>query len=126
MSLWQTVLVVVEIFVFLAYLMVLLHIVADLFRDTQLGGVARAVWIVFLIAVPVLTALIYLVARGRGMSERQGAAAVAARQRTDDYIREVAGWSPSREVAVAKELLDAGAITPAEFERLKARALAAA
>lgn len=126
MNFWQTALVVVEIFVFVAYLMVLLHIVADLFRDTRLGGVARALWIVFLIGVPVLTALVYLVARGRGMSERQGAAVVAARQRTDDYVRDVAGWSPSQEVAAAKQLLDAGTITPAEFERLKARALAAA
>ncbi len=126
MTFWQSVLLVAEIFVFVAYLMVLLHIVADLFRDARLGGLARVVWIVLLIALPVLTALVYLVARGQGMSERQLAAASAARQRTDDYIREVGGWSPSQEVMAAKQLLDSGAITAAEFERLKARALAAA
>jgi hypothetical protein len=114
---------VIEIFFFVAYLIVLFHIVVDLFRDRELGGWAKAIWLIFLFFLPFLTAIVYLIARGGGMAERQVMAAQRAKADTDAYIRQVAGQSPAAQIAEAKALLDAGTITREEFERLKARAL---
>jgi type VI protein secretion system component VasK len=117
------------------YLMVLFWIFADLFRDDELGGWAKAGWIILLILFPFLAALIYVIARGKGMAERQYARQAEAQARTDDYIRSVASEqrpssvsahaasSPADEISKARALLDSGAITQDEFESLKARAL---
>lgn len=111
-------------FVFVAYLVVLFSIVGDIFRDRTLKGWMKAVWIVFLVFVPFLTALVYLIARGQGMAERQAKGAEEARSSAEEYIRSVAGTSPTEEITRAKALLDDGAITDAEFESLKAKVLA--
>ncbi|WP_251152402.1 SHOCT domain-containing protein [Cellulosimicrobium sp. Marseille-Q4280] len=124
MDFWDFFWLLVWSFFFIAYLIVLFQIVADLFRDRDLSGWWKAVWIIFLIFLPVLTALVYLIARGRGMAERQVEAVTQAKQDTDSYIRKVAGSSPTDEIANAKALLDSGAITPEEFAHLKAKALA--
>ncbi len=105
------------------YLMVLFQIISDVFRDSSLGGGAKAVWLFALIFFPVLTALIYLVARGGGMSERQLASVNANRAATESYIRSVAATDATAQIASAKSLLDSGAITATEFEQLKASAL---
>ncbi|WP_382304734.1 SHOCT domain-containing protein [Herbiconiux sp. UC225_62] len=110
-------------FVFIAYLMALFAIIGDLFRDRELSGWWKAVWIIFLIFVPFLTALVYLIARGRGMAERQNKEVKQAQTAADDYIRNVAGSSASDEIAKAKALLDAGTITQDEYNLLKAKAL---
>ena len=113
------------IFAWIAYLLVLFQILVDLFwRDHKTSGWVKAIWVVFLIVFPWLTALIYLIARGKGMTERAREAAAAAKQETDTYIREAAGRSPAQEIADAKALLEAGTITQAEFDSLKAKALA--
>ncbi|MET4158967.1 SHOCT domain-containing protein [Agromyces sp. PvR057] len=114
------------IFVFIAYLMILFSIVGDLFRDQKLNGWWKAVWIIFLIFVPFLTALIYLIARGQGMAERSQREARQVQAATDDYIRQTAGSASSAadEIAKAKALLDSGAITAEEFAHLKSKALA--
>ncbi|HEY0188666.1 MAG TPA: SHOCT domain-containing protein [Cellulomonas sp.] len=125
MSFWESFWLVIEIFLFFAYLMVLFHIVTDLFRDRALSGIAKAVWVVFLIFFPVLTAIAYLIVRGQGMSERDQGAAARAQQGAEQYIRTVAGSSPAQDIATAHQLLQAGAIDAAEYERLKAKALAA-
>ena len=109
------------IFVFIVYLFAVFAIIGDLFRDRKQSGFAKALWIIFLVFVPFLTALIYLIARGGGMAERQQAAAKAAQQQADDYIRNVAGSSPADEIAKAKALLDAGTISSAEFDAIKAK-----
>jgi len=113
-------------FVFIAYLMVLFAIIGDLFRDHKLSGWWKAVWIIFLIFVPFLTALIYLIARGRGMAERSQREAKQYQAATDAYIRQTAGSaaSPSDEIAKAKALLDAGTISQQEYDQLKTKALA--
>lgn len=111
-------------FFFIAYLMVLFQVVADLFRDSALSGWWKAVWILFLLFLPVLTALVYLIARGKGMAERQQAAVLRAKADTDSYIRDVATVAPADQIASAKTLLDAGTITEAEYSILKAKALA--
>jgi hypothetical protein len=112
-------------FVFVFYLMVLFQILGDLFRDKDLSGWLKALWVIALIVVPFLSALIYLIARGRGMAERQAGAMRRAQESTDSYIQEVAGrTSPADQIATAKGLLDNGTINQAEFDRLKATALA--
>lgn len=110
-------------FAFVAYLFALFAIISDLFRDHKLNGWWKAVWIIFLIFVPFLTALVYLIARGPGMAERSQREARQMQSATDDYIRQVANSSPADEIAKAKALLDSGAITQQEFDHLKARAL---
>ncbi|MET0788746.1 MAG: SHOCT domain-containing protein [Cellulomonas sp.] len=111
-------------FLFFAYLVILFQIIGDLFRDHALSGWWKALWIIGLIVLPFLTALIYIIARGRGMAERQVQAVQQAKSDTDTYIREVAGKSPAEHIADAKALLDAGTIDEAEFAQLKAKALA--
>ncbi|HEU4909212.1 MAG TPA: SHOCT domain-containing protein [Propionibacteriaceae bacterium] len=112
-------------FFFVCYLMVLFQIIADLFRDRDLSGWWKALWIIFLIFFPFLAAVIYLIARGRGMAERQSGEMRRAQVATDQYIQTVAARSnPAEQIASAKNLLDSGAITQEEFETLKAKALA--
>lgn len=123
MDFWDFFWLMIYSFFFLAYLMVLFQIVADLVRDKELSGWWKALWMVFLIFLPVLTAFVYLIARGRGMARRQGEAVTEARRDTENYIRDVATAAPADQIASAKTLLDAGTITPAEFERLKTKAL---
>jgi hypothetical protein len=121
---WDIVWLILSTFVFVAYLLVLFQILIDLFRDHELGGGFKALWIIGLIFLPVMTALVYIVARGRGMAERQRAAVQRAKSDADAYIKEVAGKSPADQIAQAKSLLDAGTINTDEFARLKAKALA--
>lgn len=111
-------------FAFVMYLIVLFQIVADLFRDKELSGWFKALWLIGLIIFPFLVALIYIIARGRSMGQREAARLVQARAETDTYIREVAGTSPTADIAAAKALLDAGTIDEGEFAQLKAKALA--
>ena len=118
--LWST----IVIFAFIAYLMILFNILTDLFwRDHKTSGFIKAIWVIFLILLPYLTALVYLIVRGNGMATRAREAAATAKQQTDDYIKHAAGRSPAQEIADAKGLLDTGAITQAEFDALKAKAL---
>ncbi len=109
-------------FAFIAYLFALFAIIADLFRDHKLNGWFKAIWIIFLVFVPFITALIYLIARGRGMAERSNRDARQADAAAQKYIRDAAGaTSAADEIAKAKTLLDSGAITPEEYQSLKAR-----
>ncbi|MFV0432775.1 MAG: PLDc N-terminal domain-containing protein [Leucobacter sp.] len=124
-TIWDTIWWFLTIFVFVAYLMALFSIIGDLFRDRKMNGFVKALWLLFLIFVPFLTALAYLIFRGNGMGERAAAQAQAAQQQTEAYIRSVTGdATPAAEIARAKALLDSGAITAEEFAALKRAALA--
>ena len=120
---WDLIWLIVSTFVFIAYLLVLFQIVADLFRNTEMAGWAKALWIIGLIFVPMLTAVVYIIANGGDMAKRQREAIERARSDTDAYIRHVAGKSPTEQITEAKTLLDAGTINAEEFARLKAKAL---
>jgi hypothetical protein len=116
-------------FIWIAAIMVWFRCVFDLFRDRSLSGWAKAGWTILLIFVPWLGALIYLIARGRGMTERQMAEMEQVQAQQQQYIRQVAagtpqGANPADQIASAKALLDSGVITQAEFESLKTKALA--
>jgi ABC-type multidrug transport system fused ATPase/permease subunit len=121
---WDVFWLMISTFFFIAYLLIMFQIVVDLFRDGELGGGWKVLWMIGLIFLPVLTAIIYIIARGEGMAARQQATVQRAKADTDAYIRDVAGKSPAAHIAEAKALLDAGTITQAEFEQLKAKALA--
>jgi len=121
---WDAVVLMASTFFFIAYLIVLFQVIVDLFRDSEMGGGSKVLWIIGLIFVPLLTALIYVLARGGGMAERQRGAAKAAKAEADAYIRDVAGKSPADHITDAKKLLDAGTINADEYARLKAKALA--
>ena len=102
MSFWNYFWLVVEIFFFFAYLVVLFTIISDLFRDRELSGWWKAVWVICLIIFPLVTALVYVIGRGKGMAERQVRNQQQARAATDSYIRSVAGASPADQIATAK------------------------
>ena len=120
---WDLIQLLLSTFVLIAYLLILFQIIGDLFRDSELGGGFKVLWIIGLIFIPGLTAIIYIIARGRGMAERQRASLQRAKSDTDAYIRQVAGKSAAEQIADAKALLDSGTISQEEFARLKAKAL---
>lgn len=123
-SFWDFIWWTIVIFFFFAYLMVLWSILSDLFSDHTTSGWVKAIWIFALIFLPLVTALIYLIFRGKGMQERRIAAIKEMKAAQDSYIQQVAGTaSPAEQISHAKELLEAGTITQAEFDQLKAKAL---
>jgi hypothetical protein len=115
-----------EFFLFFAWFMCLFWVLSDIFRSSDLGGGGKTVWVIFVIIIPWLGILVYLIARGRGMQERQLEQIQHAQQAQAEYIKSVAGSSGSAadQIASAKGLLDSGAITQAEFDQIKTKALA--
>jgi predicted PurR-regulated permease PerM len=115
-------------FFLVIWIMILVNIVTDLFRDHTVSGIAKTLWIVFLIFMPFLAVIVYLIARGGGMAERSMTQQRRAQEHFASYVHSVAGSSatggPADEIAKAKDLLDRGAIDQSEFEVLKAKALA--
>ena len=123
-TLGDALLTVLEIFLLVAWFWILIAILGDLFRDHELSGWWKAVWVFFLIFVPFLTALIYLIARGQGMRERSIKEQADVRRHFDSYVRETAGTSPVDELHKLSELKDKGAISDAEYDKMKAKLLA--
>ena len=120
-------LALLEFFLFFAWIMCLFWIFGDIFRSRDLGGVAKTLWVLFVIFIPWLGILVYLIARGKGMHERQLEQAKDMQRAQNEYIKSVAAnssTSATDQIASAKGLLDSGAITQAEFDQLKAKALA--
>jgi len=118
-----------SMFVFFAWILffwMLFIVFGDLFSRSDLSGWAKAGWTVFVIIVPFVGILIYLISQGKAMGERAQQRAQAQQTQVDDYVRSVASsGSPTEEIAKGKQLLESGAITQAEFDQLKAKALAA-
>ena len=112
-------------FFLIIWIMILLNILADLFRDHSLSGWAKTIWVVFLVFLPFLAVLVYLIVRGGGMAKRSLAHQQQAQEQFADYVNTVGGGGadPANQIANAKKLLDAGAIDQDEFGKLKAKAL---
>ena len=129
MDFWSFFWLLVWSFLFVAYLMMLFHIFGDIFRDRELGGFAKVVWVVVLFVFPLLAALVYIIVRGKGMAEREMESTSRRMAEQEDYIRSVTATSGStsstvEQLSQAKALLDSGAITEDEFAAIKAKALA--
>jgi len=110
-------------FLFVIWIWILITVFADIFRRRDIGGGMKAAWIIFVIILPYLGVFIYLIAEGHKMAERNAEQMQSARAQQDEYIKSVAGSSAADQIAQAKTLLDSGAITQAEFDGLKAKAL---
>lgn len=124
-SFGEILLVALEIFFFVIWIWILITILSDLFRDHELSGWAKAAWVLFLVFIPFLTALIYLIARGEGMRDRTIKAQADAKKHFDEYVREQAhASSPADELHKLAELKDKGALSAEEFDRAKAKLLA--
>jgi hypothetical protein len=123
-SFGEILLVALEIFFFVIWIWILITILSDLFRDHELSGWAKAAWVLFLVFIPFLTALIYLIARGEGMRDRTIKAQADAKKHFDEYVREQAhASSPADELHKLSELKDKGALSAEEFDQAKAKLL---
>lgn len=122
-SIWNAIWLVIVSFLFIALLMMLFSVIVDLFRDDSLSGWAKALWIIVLIFMPLLGLLIYVITRGKGMTERTIKEQAAAQQSFDSYVREVAGGGAASELEKANNLHAAGKLTDEEFAQLKAKIL---
>ena len=115
------------IFGWVIWFWLLIVIFGDLFRRHDIGGWAKAAWTIFVIVLPFIGVLIYMISQSKGMAERQTAQAQVAQTQFDQYVRSVASdQSPATQIEKAKSLLDGGSITKDEFEEIKRRAIAAA
>jgi hypothetical protein len=110
-------------FVWISWFMLLFHVVGDVFRRRDASGAKKTAWLIFLIFVPFLGVFAYLISSGDDMAKRNIAQAEAARSEMDEYVRTTAGSGAASEIEKAKALLDSGAITQAEFDAIKAKAL---
>jgi hypothetical protein len=120
----EALLLALEIFFLVIWIWILITIIADLFRDHELSGWAKAAWVLFLVFIPFLTALVYLIARGSGMRDRTIKAQAEAKQHFDSYVREQAQSSPADELHKLNDLKEKGAISSEEFDKAKAKLLA--
>ena len=129
MNIWEFLVWLFWFYIAVACIWIFITIIIDVFRDQTLNGWAKALWVLFLVFLPFLAAIIYLIARGKSMGERNMERAAQAQADNADYIRSVAGTSggggssAAAEIEKSKQLLDSGAITQAEYDALKAKAL---
>lgn len=119
----EMLLLVLEVFLFVAWLWILFAIISDLFRDHEISGWGKAAWVFFLLILPFLGALIYLIARGDGMRDRTIKEQEDMKSHFDAYVREQAGASSADELHKLNDLKEKGALSPEEFERAKAKLL---
>lgn len=113
-------------FAWVVWIWLLFMVFADLFSRHDIGGWAKAGWTVFVLVIPIVGVLVYLIAESHGMEERKQASVAESQKSFDDYVRSVAAskGGGAEEISKAKELLDSGAITPTEYEQIKSKALA--
>lgn len=125
MSFWDYLVWFLWVYIAISCIWIFITVIIDVFRDPGLNGWAKALWVLFLVFLPFLAAFIYLIARGRNMAERRAAEFQQVQAAANDHIRSVAGSSSAAaEIEKGKQLLDSGALTQAEYDALKAKALA--
>ena len=120
---WDALWTIFIFFLWILWFFLLFKIVFDVFRRHDVGGGKKVVWLLFILFLPFLGAFAYIVANGDGIAQRDAERAQAAQTQFNDYVQSVAG-GPAQEIDKAKQLLDSGAITQAEFDSIKAKALA--
>ena len=120
----EALLVAFEVFFFVIWIWILITILTDLFRDHETSGWAKAAWVLFLVFIPFLTALIYLIARGSGMRDRTIKAQADAKKHFDEYVQKQAHTTPADELHKLNDLKEKGALSAEEFDKAKAKLLA--
>jgi len=123
-SFGELLLIALEIFFFVVWIWILITILTDLFRDHETSGWAKAVWVLFLVFIPFLTALVYLIVRGSGMRDRTIKAQADAKKHFDEYVRTQAHTTPADELHKLNELKEKGALSDEEFQKAKEKLLA--
>jgi ABC-type multidrug transport system fused ATPase/permease subunit len=123
-SIWEAIWLVFVTFIFISVLMMLFSVIVDLFRDDSLGGWGKAGWIIVLIVLPFLGLLIYVIARGGGMTDRAVKQQTDTKESFESYVRTVSGGGPASELEKANTLHLAGKLSDEEYEQLKAKILA--
>jgi hypothetical protein len=123
-NLGELLLLTLEIFFFVIWIWILITILSDLFRDHALSGWAKAAWVLFLVFIPFLTALIYLIARGSGMRDRTIKAQADTKKHFDEYVQKQAHATPADELHKLNDLKEKGALSADEFDKAKAKLLA--
>ena len=118
--LWTTLI----FFAWVIFIWIAITVLIDVFRRRDLSGWAKAAWVVFVVVIPWIGVLVYLIVNHDGMTERRMKEVQASQDQFDQYVQSVSGGDPSEQIAKAKSLLDAGTITQAEFDQLKQKALA--
>lgn len=124
LSIWESIWLVFVIFVFITALMMIFAIVIDIFRNKEMSGGIKAVWLIALVFFTLITALIYVIVHGQGMAERQVKEQVEAQESFDNYVRDVAGGGAASELERAAALHNDGKISDEEYASLKAKILA--
>jgi Short C-terminal domain/Phospholipase_D-nuclease N-terminal len=125
-SFWNVFWDILLLFAWIIWFWLLITVFSDVFRRHDIGGWAKALWIIFVIILPYFGVLIYLIVEHQGMADRNVKQAQAAQQQFDQYVQSVAATSdPAEQIAKAKQLLDSGTISQSEFDQLKAKALTA-
>lgn len=115
---------ILEFFLLFAWIWILITVIMDLFRDHKLSGTAKAVWVFFLVFLPVIGVLLYLIVRGGGMRDRALKEQADTKKHFDEYVREQAhAGSPAEELHKLNELKEKGALSQAEFDQAKAKLL---
>ncbi|MCB0967588.1 MAG: SHOCT domain-containing protein [Ilumatobacter sp.] len=122
-SLWNAIWIVFVAFVFISVLMMMFSVITDIFRDDQLGGFAKAAWLLALVLFTLVTLLVYVIARGDGMMKRSAKQQVEAKESFDAYVRDVAGGGAASELEKAAALHAAGKLDDAEYAALKSKIL---
>ncbi len=122
-GLGEALLTTLAIFFFVIWVWIVITILMDIFRDHEMSGWAKAIWCLFLIFIPVLTSLVYLIARGSGMRERAIKEQTEAKKQFDEYVRETAGTTPVDELHKLDQLRQSGGLTQDEYEKMKAELL---
>ena len=123
-SFGELLLIALEIFFFVVWIWILITILSDLFRDHETKGWHKAVWVLFLVFIPFLTALVYLIIRGSGMRDRTIKAQADAKKHFDEYVREQAHTTPADELHKLNDLKEKGALSDEEFQQAKTKLLA--
>ena len=123
-SFWTFLWSLIVIFFMVVYFIMLFTVIVDVFRRHDISGGKKALWLIFIFFLPFLGLIVYLIVNGDGIAQRHAASEQQAQQDFDSYVRNVSGGDSAEQIAKAKGLLDSGAITQAEFDQLKAKALA--
>jgi Phospholipase_D-nuclease N-terminal/Short C-terminal domain len=123
-SFGELLLIALEIFLFVIWIWILITILSDLFRDHEASGWAKAIWVLFLVFIPFLTALVYLIVRGSGMRDRAIKAQADTKKHFDEYVRTQAHATPADELHKLNDLREKGALSDEEFQKAKDKLLA--